>query len=279
MLIVYLMSLPVMVGITYQALLKNAEKESMGRAELLLNTMLGVRTYVGGTMRPVVDELSPDQKPIELTSGYYILREIADNIAETAKEYSFKFATLSPLNPANKANSLETEKINEFRSGRLSKEWKGFIKDSKGSFYAIMQSIKVEAGCLKCHGDPNIAPNEQKKIYGVNEGYNWKDGEIVGATTVYVPANVPIQNAKKALILFSIIYSVFFLLVIMVLDRLIIINIIRPIERLVVTADEISRGKMDKEFAVLANNEIKTLANAFTRMKLSLQKAMDILKK
>ncbi len=280
MLIVYLLSLPAMVFITYQILMRNAEKESMERAELLLTSMQGVRQYVGGTMRPMVGDLLPDQKPVELTSGFFIIREISDIIKETTKDYSFKFATLSPLNPINKADSFEREKINEFRGGQLSKEWKGFIKTSEGSSYAIMRPIKVNsAECLLCHGDPEIAPDDQKTAYGVNNGYNWKDGEIVGATTVYVPANVPIQNAKRALIIFSVIYSVFFFLVIMIIDRLIITNIIKPIEKMVATADEISRGKMDREFEVKANNEIRTLANAFTRMKLSLQKAMDILQK
>lgn len=279
MLIVYLLSLPAMVFITYQILMRNAEKESMERAELMLSAMQGVREYVGGTMRPVVDELIPDQSPVELTSGFFVIREISEIITETTKDYSFKFATVSPLNPANKANSLENEKINEFRTGKLSKEWKGFIKTGSGNAYAIMRPIKVEELCLQCHGDPEMAPSEQQKQYSTSSGYNWKVGDTIGAATVYVPADVPIQNAKQALIIFSAIYSAFFFLVIMIIDRLIITNIIKPIEKMVATADEISRGKMDREFEVKANNEIRTLANAFTRMKLSLQKAMDILQK
>jgi len=279
MLTVYFLSLPLMISVTYYVVLKNAEKESMERAELMLTVMKGIREYVGGTMRPLVEDIVPDRLPVELTSGFYIVREVSAIISESQKEYSFKFASLNPLNPANKANQFETEKINEFREGRLSGEWKGFVKTSAGNAYAIMTPIKVDANCFQCHGDPLIAPEEQVKRYGVSSGYNWKDGEIIGANTVYVPVNVPIQNAKRVLVIFSIVYSLFFFAVIMVIDKLIKRSILRPIEGLVLTADEISRGKMDREFEVKANNEIKTLADAFTRMKISLVKAMDMLKK
>ncbi|RME65457.1 MAG: HAMP domain-containing protein, partial [Nitrospirae bacterium] len=54
---------------------------------------------------------------------------------------------------------------------------------------------------------------------------------------------------------------------------------IKPIEHIVETADEISRGHLDRDFEIKAENEIKTLTDAFRRMKVSLQKAMDMLRK
>lgn len=278
MVVVYLLSLPVIVVISYQVLLRNAEKESIERAQMMLKTMDAIKAYVGGTMRPVLEELT-DKEPVELTSGFYVIREISDIITESDKQYSFKFASINPLNPVNKAIQFEAERINEFRTGRISGQWQGFFNTPEGSSYVIMTPILVETHCLRCHGDPEMAPPEQRQRYGTSSGYNWKAGEIIGANTVYVPAEVPIQNAKRALIIFSVVYSIFFLIVIVVIDRLIKANIIKPIEELVQTADEISRGNFEREFEVKTRNEIKTLADAFTRMKLSLMKAMDILRK
>ncbi len=278
MVIVYFVSLPFIIAISYQVLLKNAERESIERAQMMLRAMDAIKEYVGGTMRPVLEELS-DKEPVELTSGFYVIREISDIITESDRQYSFKFACINPLNPVNKANRFETEKINEFRSGRFSDQWRGFIDTQQGSSYVIMTPIVVDSHCLRCHGDPATVTEEQKKRYGTTSGYNWKVGEIIGANTVYVPANVPIQNAKRALLIFSIVYSLFFLFIIFVIDRLIKASIIKPIEELVQTADEISRGNFAKDFEVKAGNEIKTLADAFTRMKISLMKAMDILRK
>jgi HAMP domain-containing protein len=278
MLLVYLVSLPIIIVISYQILLKNAEKESIERAQMMLRTMDAIKEYVGGTIRPVLEELT-DKEPVELTSGFYVIREISDIITESDRQYSFKFASINPLNQVNRANQFETEKINEFRMGKIKGQWRGFIETPQGSSYVIMTPIVVDAHCLRCHGDPNMATEDQKKRYGTESGYNWKEGEIIGANTVYVPANVPIQNARRALILFSIVYSLLFLVVILVIDRLIKASIIKPIEELVQTADEISRGNFERDFEVKARNEIKTLADAFTRMKLSLMKAMDILRK
>lgn len=259
-------------------LLKNAEKESIERAQMMLRAMDAIKEYTGGTLRPVLEEFT-DKEPVELTSGFYVVREISDIITESDRQYSFKFACINPLNPVNRANQFETEKINEFRSGKLSEQWRGFINTPQGSSYVIMTPIVVEGHCLRCHGYPEMATEDQRKRYGTTSGYNWKEGEIIGANTVYVPADVPIQNAIRALVIFSIVYSLFFLLIIFVIDRLIKATIIRPIEELVETADEISRGNFERDFEVKARNEIKTLADAFMRMKLSLMKAMDILRK
>ncbi len=279
MLGVYIISLPIMVFITYRVLLKNAENESLERARLVLSSLESVKSYVGGVMRPVVEDLIPGKEPVELTSGFFIIREISDTISESIKDFSFKFATLNPLNPVNKANQFEAEKINEFRMKKIIDEWKGLVKTPNGHLYVIMVPIVVEAGCAQCHGNPQVASEEQRERYGAESGYNWKEGEIIGATTVYVPAEVPITNAKKALVIFSIVYSIFFLFIIIVIDRLIKANVIKPIENLVTIADEISRGNLDKEFEIKGKNEIASLAEAFTRMKLSLAKAIDIMKR
>ena len=96
---------------------------------------------------------------------------------------------------------------------------------------------------------------------------------------IEVPTEIPIASAKKALLFFSLIYTGFFFIVLIVIDRLIEKGIIIPIEQFVAVADEVSRGRFDREFTVKTNDEIKTLADAFTRMKLSLAKAMDIITK
>jgi len=77
---------------------------------------------------------------------------------------------------------------------------------------------------------------------------------------------------------FSAVFSVFFLLVLFAVDRFIVSSVVKPIEHIVDVAEDISRGKLDREFHVKTNDEIKMLADAFDRMKVSLAKAMDILR-
>ena len=130
-----------------------------------------------------------------------------------------------------------------------------------------------------CHGDPETAPEHYVTQYGKEKGFGWKEGEIVAIRAVYVPVDVPMSILWKNLIFFTIFYSGVFLIALIVLDRIIISNIIKPIEHFVETATEVSKGNLDKQFEVKTNDEMKLLADAFERMKVSLKKAIEILKK
>ncbi len=279
MLVVYVVSLPIMIVGSYYILKQNAVREILEESNLMLAAMEGARKYTGEVLRPTVTKELPKKFIVEAMSATFVAKNIEKRIREKLPNYSFKEATLNPLNLEYMADDFEKEKIEGFRSGRLTKEWRGYKQTGAGSFYVVMRPVEIKPDCLRCHGDPAFAPPEVTEKYGTTHGYGWKVGEILTVASVYVPADVPIQNARKALALFSLIYSGFFFVVIIVIDRLIIASIIKPIERFVEAANEISRGKFEREFAVKTNDEIKTLADAFTRMKVSLAKAMDIITK
>lgn len=279
MFIVYILSLPIMISGSYYILRQNAVREILEESNLMLAAMEGARKYTGEVLRPRITKELPDKFVIEAMSATFVAKGIEKRIREKLPNYSFKEATLSPLNLEYKADDFEAEKIEGFRTGKLVKEWRGYKQTASGSFYAVMRPVEINLGCLRCHGDPSIAPPEVKEKYGTTHGYGWKVGEIQTVNTVYVPADVPIQHAKRAIVIFSLIYSTFFFIVIVIIDRTIKVSIIRPIEDFVDVADEISRGEFGKEFTVKTNDEIKTLADAFTRMKLSLAKAMDIMRR
>ena len=50
--------------------------------------------------------------------------------------------------------------------------------------------------------------------------------------------------------------------------------VIRPIKQVVNVAESVSQGDMSAKFDNISNNEIGTLAEAFTRMKISLEMAI-----
>ncbi len=279
MLIVYLLSLPVIVIGSYYILKKNAFREISQQANLMLASWEGAGVYTSSVLRPLIEEKCGDVSTPEMMKGLFIANEIEGAIKKIAGNYSYKVAALNPMNRAHMPDPFEEQKLREFREGKLSGEWRGFKSGPAGEYYVVMRPLQVSFQCLRCHGDAAFAPEEIKRRYGTKAGYNWQDGEIAALRMVYVPTEVPISNAKKTLVFFSIIYSAFFLVVIMVINILIRNSIVKPIEQFVETADAISRGKMDKEFEVKTNDEIKTLADAISRMKVSLAKAMDMLKR
>ncbi len=279
MLIVYIVSLPVIVGVSFFVLRENAKRQILEEANLMLAAMEAARGYTADVLRPTLTELLPGKFVIEGMSATRVAYGIQERIRKKLPRYMFKEATENPLNLVNQADEFELQKIDEFRKGILKKEWRGYKKAPDGEYYVIMRPVQVKPGCLRCHGDPDMAPPEVRERYGTTHGYNWKVGDIVTVNSVYVPTEEAKEAAIRALVTFAGVYSGMFLLIIIVIDRIIIKSIIRPIEEFVETANEISKGRFDREFRVDTEDEIKLLANAFNRMKVSLQKAMDILKK
>ncbi|HHN66262.1 MAG TPA: DUF3365 domain-containing protein [Nitrospirae bacterium] len=278
MLIVYLFSLPVIVLGSYYILKNNAFREISQEAKLMLAAWEGAGAYTSNVLRPLLEKKCGDISTPEMVKGLFIAREVEASIKKVAGNYSYKVAAINPFNKNHIPDSFEESKLKEFRQGKLKGQWKGFKKTKEGEFYVVMKPLKVSFDCLRCHGDPMFAPKEIRKRYGTKGGFNWQEGEIAAIRMVYVPTAIPIANAKKTLVFFSLIYSGFFFLVIMIINILINRSIIKPIESFVTTAEDISRGKMDRDFDIKTNDEMRALADAFTRMKLSLAKAMDILR-
>ena len=115
--------------------------------------------------------------------------------------------------------------------------------------------------------------------YGTTSGYGYEEGDIVGTRIVYVPTAVTKAPAMTKLAYLGGSVSLLFLIALIIIDRIIIRSVVKPIENIVDVAGDISRGKMDRSFDVDTNDEIKLLADAFNRMKVSLEKAMNILKR
>ena len=111
-----------------------------------------------------------------------------------------------------------------------------------------------------------------------SNGFGWKVGEVVGAQIVSVPESVPLRlaaDAFKELITALLGVAAFILLA---LNALLILTVIRPVSRLSIAADAISKGNLDvPEQPVHGKDEISVLADAFNRMHRSLVKAVKML--
>ncbi len=275
--IVYVVSLSIAVTGGYFIFKRDTIRESEEKAEVFLATMKATRTYLKDILRPRLQELLPGQFVIEGMSSTFVSLNVARIARKTHPDYIYRVSSPNPLNPDNLSDEFENKVISSFKKGK--KQWKGFVQKKGKRFYAVGLPVVAEKKCLKCHGSVEQALEAIKGRYGTNSGYGYKVGEVVGGIFVYVPAEVPLRQAFKKLLYFTGGSVVFFLAVLLVIDRIIVRSVVRPIENFVSVADEISRGKMDREFEVHTNDEMKTLAEAFTRMKISLAKAMDILKK
>lgn len=166
--------------------------------DIFIGTADSTRRYVKDVLRPVVSDLLPDDGFVpHAMSTTFVGREIMSRLKERFSDFSYKRAAYNPTNPTNRADKLEMEKIRWFSENPDHKEWHGLILKGQSSYYARFYPIRAEAECLRCHGDPQDAPQQMKDIYGTQGGFGYQVGEVVAADAVYIPVDVTFYRVKE----------------------------------------------------------------------------------
>ncbi|MGF1568401.1 MAG: DUF3365 domain-containing protein [Nodosilinea sp.] len=265
-------------GLLLSAVLRqNAQSEVTTTAVLLMDTMISVREYTSSQVRPeLVEQLETRFLPVTVPS--YSAREVFEHLRESANydEFFYKEATLNPTNLRDKADDFEAEIVADFRQDANKTEIDGFrIAQGRKIFYVARPLAVTKATCLECHSTPENAPQSMIDFYGPNNGFGWKEGEIVGAQIISIPANSVLKKANRAILLTLGVVSGIFALILLLVNYLLSRQVINPLRRMAKTAEEVSRGNMAAEFDQTSKDEVGSIAQAFTRMKRSLVMAMD----
>jgi len=264
--------------LSYDILEKNAEKEIIDRANIMMESALAMRSYTVGEIRPLLAlQMKREFRPQAVPA--YGATQIFEKLRDAHPEYSYKEATLNPTNPRNRAVDWETDIVNEFRNHGDTKELFGQRNTPSGMslYYAKPITIKKE-GCLVCHSTVDKAPESMLKLYGDANGFGWKLNEVVGAQIISVPMSVPIEHARQALERFVLILAIVFGAVLIIVNVMLRIIVTGPVNHMAQIGDEISMGKMDSpEFKESGKDEISTLGASFNRMRRSLDRAISML--
>jgi HAMP domain-containing protein len=213
-------------------------------------------------------------------SGIVATSRIARYLKNEQPQYYISNVSDNPLNPSNKAEGLELELLKWFRSNRgmesLSK--KGEID---GRPYLVSAAPKVsKKGCLRCHGEPELAPEDVKAAYGAGSGFGYRPSDVVGVSVVGVPLedvqSLAIRRSLVVIGAITLLFTILFLVVNLLVRRL----ILEPIMEISAVATAVSHGDIKREMRVQdRKDEISELANAFELMRRSLVAAMKRMKR
>lgn len=163
------------------------EREVHNRTTLVTEFSQATQAYVSEQLKPAT-EAETDALVLEAMSAFYATRRVFDQFNKALPEYMYEEPTLDPLNPADQADEFETEIIRRLGLNRTLSELSGYRdKGTEKEKFYIARPTNVTASCLTCHGKPEDAPPKIVETYGSEHGYNWKVGEIVSATMIYVP--------------------------------------------------------------------------------------------
>src|SRR6478609_9836754 len=242
--LVFMLGLAVSGYISFELLHKNAREEVLRTAGVMMEAALSMRSYTVGQVRPhlrvVEDEFLPQQVPA------FGATEIMNQLRKKYPDYSYKEAALNPTNPRNRAVEWETDIVNTFRNDPSRGEISGMRDTPTGRSLYLARPFQIkDPACLACHTSAETAPAAMVKIYGANNGFGWKLGEVIGAQIVSVPMDLPIRNANHAFVTFMSSLTVVFAVLFVILNMMLSALIVQPITQLSRAADQISKGRLD----------------------------------
>ncbi|MGB5972732.1 MAG: DUF3365 domain-containing protein, partial [Nodosilinea sp.] len=180
----------------------------------------------------------------------------------------------------DKADGFESQLVEQFKQKSTAQQFSGFRQTPAGDLYYIARPIKIsQASCLECHSTPAAAPASMIERYGSNNGFGWNADEVVGVQMISVPAEKVLKSARQSLLLILGIFVIVFSLAIVLVNLWLKRYVVRPLNSMALAAEAASMGDTGTEFTVKSKDEVGKLAEAFNRMQMSLQMAMQRLER
>jgi protein-histidine pros-kinase len=262
----------------YEILTKNAIEDAVQDARIMIEAASAIRSYTAQSIKPLLEQQMKVQfLPHSIPS--FAAQTNLKMVRTKLPEYSYREPTLNPINISDRAGDWEADIINDFRSDANKKETVVTRDTAGGRFVILARPLRVASqACLSCHSTAENAPATLVALYGSQNGFGWKLGDVVGAQVVSIPLVVPLDRAYQALFWFMIALVVTFLVIIIVVDLLLRFVVVMPVIEISKMANSVSMGMLDTpEYIRETNDEIGTLSMSFNRMRRSLQKAMKML--
>jgi HAMP domain-containing protein len=265
--------------LAYSFLIRNARRDVLAQAELMVAGTRAVRDYTADDLSPLLQQ-NPRHKVRFLaeTIPFFAATTTFNMVRKSYPEYSYKEATLNPTNLEDRASDWEADVIRELRDHPEQQQVVGERDTPSGQALYLAHPIKVDPACLECHSVPSAAPHAMLTVYGSANGFGWKPNEIVGAQIISVPMSVPVAIANQAFRSLVVALLLTLLLAILALDAGVYWLVIRPLRIVSDSGDRISKGdKNVPPLVVSGKDEIASVIASFNRMRVSLTKALAML--
>jgi methyl-accepting chemotaxis protein len=234
-----------------RALAQFAEDQVNAKSEILIGTMNAVRNYTSTHVNPLLaPQLETEETFIPESVPAFSAREVFETFrgSDEFSTFFYKEATLNPTNLRNLADDFETEIVMEFRSDPSLTELSGFrMLEGQEVFYTARPLAVGSESCLRCHGEPEQAPNSLINTYGSENGFGWELNEIIAAQVIYVPGERVSDATWLSLSVVMLVFILIFALVVLAINLLLRRNVVDPIGRLAALAELVGDDRMSEE--------------------------------
>ena len=261
---------------------RKAQGEVNSKALALMEMNSSIRNYTNERVQPLLsDKVETEDEFIPESIPAFSVREVFEYFRNTPEFASFlyKDATLDPTNLRDKADNFEIKIVEKFKNTK--KETLSGYRTISGTrlYYTAKPFSITNASCLECHSTPERAPKSLIATYGSKNGFGWNLNEILGTQIVYVPAEKIFTNSRNSFFLITGIVTMIFAAVIILINLLLKTTVLQRVKKIATVAEQVSVGNMNANFGQQNKDEIGDLAEAFNRMKYSLEIAMNMISK
>lgn len=254
-----------------------AREEVLQSSRIMMESAAGARKYTSEQIAPILKPAIAEHFYPQSVSAYAAKRNF-DVIHSKFPDYSYREAALNPTNPQDRATDWEADIINDFRSHPDKDETSLVRSTATGPMLELARPLANKPACMECHSTAAAAPASMIALYGDENGFGWKPGEIIGAQIVSVPMSASAVRANHIRRLFVIPFLAFMALLFVSVNVLLNYVVVRPIEDMAKTAEAISLGQMNTpEYHYGKHDQIGRLAASFNRMHRSLAEALKML--
>jgi HAMP domain-containing protein len=149
----------------------------------------------------------------------------------------------------------------------------------QGKVFYLAHPIRIEdPQCLTCHSTPDRAPPAMLARFGTVNGFGWRMHDTVGMEILTVPLTEQLRGTLQLVLFLAggllLIFVVAYVTLSIVFDS----ALVRPLSALASAADAASQtGEPELHAPRSAVREIRVLAEALERMRLSMTKAISAL--
>ncbi|MBV9571419.1 MAG: DUF3365 domain-containing protein [Alphaproteobacteria bacterium] len=275
LLIVFLIALLAGGGGFYMLLRNDAMNNAEGEARMLLSSAMAIRSYTTQHILPNFTKMN-DAVFHEETVPAFAAQTVFRSVSAGDHAYMYREAALNPTSVSDRAGPFEVDLIRQFRNDGSLKEMRGILDQGGQRLFYLARPIQIkDPKCIICHDTPQRAPKLMVAKYGPNNGFGWKLGDIVGVQLLTVPVT---QQFRSTLELVSILIgglALIFAIAYFALTAAMEATVAGPLDKLTQAADRASRSSASTPaLPTTGAHEIRTLAEAIQRLRVSLGKAL-----
>jgi HAMP domain-containing protein len=278
LLVAFLVGLSLAAGFSYAVVSDNARREVLQEAAIMMGQASVISNFTDHEIAPLLAE---QQKLRFAPQGipFFVAQSNFRELQKQFPDYTYREPATNPTNPEDRPTDWQADIIDVFAHDPKLTEFVSQRPAATGPVLLVSRPIRVtDKSCLECHSVPSAAPKAMVDLYGSANGFGWKVGDLVGAQIVSVPMRLAFDRANHIFMVFLAGLASVFAVTAVLLNVMLQYMVVRRVQRISETANEVSLGAMSApEIAVRGNDEISLLAESFNRMRRSLENAMKLL--